>query len=63
MPYLVDVAHEDYEDHNYYCDTYEEAVEYAKRQNRHYCGIYKLVAEKNEYTNEIKEVVYEKDSI
>ena len=55
MPYLVDVSYEDYEDHNHYCDTYEEAIEYAKRQNRRYCGIYKLVAEKDACTNEIKE--------
>lgn len=55
MPYLVDVCYEDYEDHNYYCDTYEEAVEYTKRQNRRYCNIYKLVAVKDEYTGEVKE--------
>lgn len=55
MSYLVDVGYEDYEDHTYYCDTYEEAVEYAKSQTGHSCVICKIVARKNEYTNEVNE--------
>ena len=46
--YLVERDYEDGEGHNTYCDTYEEAVEYANRQTCE-CGIYQLVAfkEKN----------------
>ena len=56
--WLVDVDFEDDEDHNCYCDTYEEAVACAKswEHEGRPCGIYKLVAEKNEWTGEIVKV-------
>lgn len=55
MPYLVDVVCEDYDNHNHYCDTYEEAVEYAEKQKDLYCGIYKLVATKDEFERFVEE--------
>jgi hypothetical protein len=53
--YLVDADFEDDVDHNCYCDTYDEAIACAKswEYEGHHCGIYKLVAEKNEWTGEI----------
>lgn len=51
MIYLVDVNYEDGEDHNYYFETYEEALEFAKGLKGDDCGIYKAVSYMDEFGN------------